>query len=195
MEKVIKKYQLPNQYVLYVGDINYNKNLPTLITALRELPKEISLVLVGKNTKPQDIPEWRAIEEAIDANDLKDRVLRVTDIKENAGETLAAIYQAATVYVQPSLYEGFGLPVLEAMQYRTPVVAADTSSLKEITKNYGVLVTPSSQGIADGVRSVLNTPKVQLDVQIQRASQWAGSFTWQKTAQKTIAVYKKILIK
>jgi glycosyltransferase involved in cell wall biosynthesis len=195
MEKAINKYNLPPNYVLYVGDINYNKNLPALISAFRELPNEIALVLVGKNTKPQDIPEWHAIEQAITSNDLQNRVIRVTNIGENAGETLAAMYQAATVYVQPSLYEGFGLPVLEAMQYRTPVVAANTSSLKEITKEYGVLVKPTSQGIADGIRSILNIPKSQLDIQVQRAAQWAESFTWQKTAQKTIAVYQKVLNK
>lgn len=195
IDKVIKKYHLPEKFMLYVGDINYNKNLPALISSLSKIPEEVKLVLVGKDTKPQDIPEWHAIENAINKHAAQDRVIRVTNIAANAGETLAAMYQAATVYVQPSLYEGFGLPVLEAMQYRTPVVAANTSSLKEITKEYGTLVEPTVQGLADGVRSTLNTPKAQLDAQIQRAAQWAESFTWQKTAQKTIAVYQQLLQK
>jgi glycosyltransferase involved in cell wall biosynthesis len=195
IDNVIKKYRLPAKYVLYVGDINYNKNLPALVLALKKIPEEVKLVLVGKNIKPQDIPEWHAIETAISKNNLQNRVIRVTNIGENEGETLAAIYQAATVYVQPSLYEGFGLPVLEAMQYRTPVVSANTSSLKEITKEYGTLVEPTTTGLADGVRTILNTPKAQLDAQIQRAAQWAESFTWQKTAQKTIAVYQHVLQK
>jgi glycosyltransferase involved in cell wall biosynthesis len=190
LQTIIKKYHLPEKYLLYVGDINYNKNLPSLIKALALLPHEIQLVLVGKNIRPQNIPEWRAIELALDKAKVRDRVIKISSVGQNSTQDLAGIYQNALAYVQPSYYEGFGLPVLEAMQYRTPVIASNNSSLIEVVKEYGWMVYPTDHGIAKAVEEVLKSPPAELKIKIQRASQWAESFTWRKTAIQTLQVYQ-----
>ncbi len=192
-QEVAKTLNLPEKYVLYVGDINYNKNIPQLIKMLKFIPDEIHLVCVGRNFVPQEIPEWRWIEAQIALSDVHQRVHFVTELGVEAVETLAAIYSGAVAYVQPSLYEGFGLPVLEAMQAKCPVVASNNSSLIEVAGEHAILVPPEAEGFAEGVQTVLNWTKTRRQEAVKAAYTWSQEFSWTKVAAETVAVYREVL--
>lgn len=191
--RVTAAYELPEKYVLYVGDINYNKNLPQLIKAVRNLPQKVKLVCVGRSFYPHDIPEWQKIETQLALSDVEDRVIFVSNILGDGDADLAAIYSGATVYCQPSLYEGFGLPVLEAMQCRVPVVAAQNSSLLEVGQDHVKFVGTEADQIAAGIIEVLDWSKTKRQQQITAAYQWSQTFTWEKVVAETIEVYQRVL--
>jgi glycosyltransferase involved in cell wall biosynthesis len=190
-----RNYKLPKNYILYVGDINYNKNIPQLIKALKYLATEVKLVLVGRNFKPQDIPEWQWIETQLALSDVESRVKFIPDLGSDSVADLAAIYSDAIAYIQPSLYEGFGLPVLEAMQCRTPVVCTDNSSLKEVGGQEVIFTDTDGEAIAGGVEEILNWSKTKRLEKIRSAYKWSQTFSWEKTAQETYKVYQSILNK
>lgn len=193
LKRTRRKYQLPKHYLLYVGDINYNKNLPQLIKALRYLPREIKLVLVGRNFKPQNIPEWQWIETQIALSDVGKRIKFLSEVSGEDLADLAAIYSGAIAYVQPSLAEGFGLPVLEAMQCKTPVVCANTTSLIEVGGLESVFTGTTAEEIATGVKEVLSWSKTKRLERIRSAYQWSQTFSWAKTATETAKIYQQLL--
>lgn len=192
IKKVAKKYNLPKKYVLYVGDINYNKNIPQLIKMVKFLPGDIDLVCVGSNFREQDIPEWRWIETQVALSDVSRRVHFLTEILTDSIEELSAIYSGAVCYIQPSLWEGFGLPILEAMQCRTPVVSSNLGSLPEIGGEYANYSEPKAEEMATMATDVLNWSKTKRLELTRSAYAWSQSFSWQKTADQTIEVYNKI---
>lgn len=190
------KYQLPARYLLYVGDINYNKNLPALIEALSSLPKDLGLAMVGKNIKPQAIPEWRAIEQALSklaGDDAASRVVMINDLPGSEAANLVRLYHGAAAYVQPSLSEGFGLPVLEAMACQTPVVATRAGSLPEVVGDFGLLANPTPTGLSQAINHLLLLPDYQRQRLVEAAADWAATFSWQETARQTAAVYQEVL--
>lgn len=193
INRVRRKYGLPKNYVLYVGDINYNKNIPQLIKMVRDLPRHTKLVCVGKAFVEQDIPEWQWIETQLALSDVKDRVKFVTDVPGGQTADLAAIYSGADCYIQPSLYEGFGLPVLEAMQCQVPVVMTENSSLIEVGGKAALFAEPEAESLADQVNQVLNWTKKEREAHIKKAYKWSQKFSWKKTAQETAQVYQQLL--
>lgn len=193
-ERVRRKYKLPSKYLLYVGDINYNKNLPQLIKTLKYLPATVKLVLVGANFRPQEIPEWQWIEAQLALSDVSKRVKFLTKVPSDATADLAAIYSGGLAYIQPSLYEGFGLPVLEAMQCRTPVICHPNSSLAEVALDKALLAdTPTAEAFALQVEQVLAWSSKQRQDFLAQAAKWASRFSWRKTVQLTAAVYQQAL--
>jgi len=107
---------------------------------------------------------------------------------------LPALYSAADAFLYPSLYEGFGLPVLEAMSCGTLVLASDTSSLPEVVGDAGILVDPSSvESIAAGLTRLLRLEEDERDRMRQRGLERAAVFSWEKTARLTVEVYRKAL--
>jgi glycosyltransferase involved in cell wall biosynthesis len=176
-----------------VGEINYNKNIPQLIKAMKYLPREIKLVLVGRNFKPQDIQEWKWIETQLALSDVESRVSFIPDLGTDATQDLSAIYSGAIAYVQPSLAEGFGLPVLEAMQCRTPVVCANNSSLMEVGGQEVVFVEPEGEAIAQGAEAILEWSKTKRLEKTRSAYKWSQTFSWEKTAQQTATIYKSLI--
>lgn len=194
IRSVKRRYKLPTKYLLYVGDINYNKNLPQLIKTLKFLPKNIKLVLLGKNFTPQEIPEWQWIESQVALSNVEDRVIYLTNVLGDANQDLSAIYSGALAYIQPSLYEGFGLPVLEAMQCKTPVISAANSSLLEVGNKYALFTEEeTAEEFAKKVEEVLSWSKKERTDFINRAYKWSQKFSWKKTAKKTTALYHKLL--
>jgi len=192
-QKYQRKLRLPKNYLLYVGDINYNKNLTQLIKTLKFLPREIKLVCVGNNFHPQEIPEWEAIEKQIALSNVANRVKFIEDVISDDPEELASIYQGALAYIQPSLYEGFGLPILEAMQCQTPVICGKNSSLTEITGDKAILVDEEkAENFAEAVKQVLAWKKKDRQAFLDKARQWAKKFSWEKTAKETIKVYQEL---
>lgn len=190
------KYKLPKQFILYVGDVNYNKNIPGLIRAFKKTIQPsnhlaIKLVLVGKAFLDKKLPEAQKIDQFIKELSLEEDVIRLGFVPT---KDLVAIYNLATVYCQPSFWEGFGLPVLEAMACGTPVVVSQTSSLPEVVGEVGILVDPqSTESIAKGIQRVLQYHSPDYNTISQNCFKRAKQFSWQKTAQETISVYKKVL--
>ncbi len=192
LAKTRRKYSLPERFVLYVGDINWNKNIPGLVRACEKA--KIPLVIVGKQAVSQDYdrahPEnqdlvW--LQKKIEENPL------LTALGFVSTQDLVAIYNLASVYCQPSFYEGFCLPVLEAMACGTPVVCSQTSSLPEVVGEAAVLVDPSNaDDVYRGIKRLIEDEKLS-DSLRQKGLQQARRFSWQKTARETINVYKKVL--
>ena len=193
IKRVKRKYKLPKNYVLYVGDINYNKNIPQLIKAARYLPQHVKLVCLGKSFIEEDIPEWHWIETQLALSNVEKKVKFLADVPGGAVSDMAAIYSGALCYIQPSLYEGFGLPVLEAMQCQTPVVSTKTSSLTEVGGDYVTYVDQEAESIAKGINQVLGLSKTKRQKRIKAAFRWNQTFNWDKTAQETVSVYRKVL--
>lgn len=187
------RYNLPKKYILYVGDINYNKNIPELIKTLEFLPQEVKLVCVGKNFKTQAIPEWHAITDALQANHLEERVIFLNSVDADNMADLAGIYHHAVCYVQPSLSEGFGLPILEAMQCETPVISTELGSLPEVGGEAVLYADPNAESLAADVKEVLSWSKSSRSKFVKQAAEWARTFSWEKTALQTIEVYQKVL--
>src|SRR3989344_566327 len=193
LRNVVVKYSLPKKFVLYVGDINYNKNISNLIKACRIA--KLPVVIVGKNAvevEKFDLnhPEMSHLSEVINELKNKSLVLRLGFVQN---EDLAAIYKLATVYCQPSFYEGFGLPVLEAMAGGTPVVASKTQALVEIAGDAAIFVDPKSPAdMADKIRQMTQSLSLQLKFK-NLGLEHIKRFSWTKTAKLTIDVYKRVL--
>lgn len=191
VSELIKKYQLPKKYLLYVGDINYNKNIPQLIKSLKFLDDELELVLFGKNFTPQDIPEWHWIETQLALSDVAARVRFLSSVEDD--KELSALYSGAAVYVQPSLAEGFGLPVLEALQCKTLVVSSNATSLPEVGGTHVQYADPVAESLAAAVRTQLELTPTERENRLNEGYNWARSFTWKKTAEATYQVYQSII--
>lgn len=188
IQKVRDKYKLPGTFVLYVGDINANKNLLALIQVVSEI-KDLELVLVSQTMKNKRIKETRGIYALINSLGLTDRVRIVFNMPIDSITDLASVYSAATIYVQPSLYEGFGLPVLEAMACGTPVISSNRGSLPEVVGNAGLLVEPTVGDIKRGIVNLLND-KAKRERLSELGLSRSGEFTWKKCALRTLKVYK-----
>lgn len=178
---------LDRPYVLAVGNLEPRKNLPTLLRAFARIRDEVphDLVLVGGEG-------WLTgeIHETLRELRLGDRV-RMTGFVEDW--ELPIWYSAADLFVLPSLYEGFGLPILEAMACGTPVIAAKTSAMPEVAGDAAVLIDPrDEQAIADEMVWLLHDPGFA-DVLRKRGLIRANMFRWEETAIRTVAVYRAIV--
>ncbi len=170
------KYHLPAKFVLYVGDVNYNKNIPNLVTAckLAKLP----LVIVGKQAAQLEKLDLSHPELSHLRNLDLDFILRLGFVSD---ADLVHIYNLASVYCQPSLAEGFGLPVLEALACGTPVACSNTSSLPEIAGESATYFNPHD--INNISRAIINAKPPQSKL----------TFSWEETAKLTLMVYREIL--
>lgn len=191
VKDIKKKYALPEKFALYVGDVTWNKNLSALLESIKDT--EIPLVMVGKaiTEKTFDVSNpWNADRVRMivlaDANPL---VYRLGFLPT---EDVVSLYNAATVFVMPSLYEGFGLPVIEAMQCGTPVVTGTGGSLKEVAGDAAFLVNSADvTSLREGIQKVYNSESLQKELRKKGLLQ-AKKFTWKKTAEETFAVYAAV---
>ncbi|HEX8965628.1 MAG TPA: glycosyltransferase family 1 protein [Patescibacteria group bacterium] len=189
-KELYKKYNLPEKFCLYVGDITWNKNLPRIISAATEV--KIPLVLVGKALVQEDYDKtnpWNSdrnkVFELIKNNPYIYRTGFVTD------EDLVMLYNLAIASVMPSLYEGFGLPVLEAMSCGSPVITSKEGSLPEVAGEAALYVDAyDSNSIANGMKTFFNDSEMQKRF-AEKGLKQAQQFLWEKTAKETIAVYEK----
>jgi glycosyltransferase involved in cell wall biosynthesis len=186
--RVGERYQLQSEFVLYAGNVKPHKNLERLIEAFYLVRKRgldhLKLVLIG-----DDISKYTALRRAVHQYQLHKYVRFLGYLPE---ETLAVMYRLAAVFVFPSLYEGFGLPPLEAMASGTPVVTSNVSSLPEVAGDAAVLVDPYDPGaIADGMYRVLTDEKLRRDLRHKGVAR-AGQFSWEQSVRRVRAIYDEV---
>jgi glycosyltransferase involved in cell wall biosynthesis len=180
-------HHLPERYVLFVGTIEPRKNLVRLLTAFERLHAEgltDALVIVGRRG-------WLTgdFDAALERSAARPAVLFPGFVPD---EDLPAIYAGAQALVLPSLYEGFGLPVLEAMACGAPVACSNNSSLPEIAGEAALLFDPAEvDSICDALRRTLRDPELQAHLRDAGLRQ-ANRFSWERTAQETLAVYRRL---
>ena len=211
LEKVRRKYKLPRKFVLYVGDINYNKNILSLIKACKLI--KTPLVIVGKQALdiedmgmelmdihgPRDWirflfnkphPELAHYETLLSEFRNGDDIYRLGFVPD---EDLVAIYNLASVYVQPSYYEGFGLPLLEAMACGTPVVASKIGAHKEIAGDAVLYFNPKSvKNLVRVLKKVLKSKNIRERL-IEDGFKKSKEYSWKKVAKEISNVYKNVL--
>ncbi len=179
-----QQHHLPEQFVLYVGTLEPRKNLTTLLQAYSQIASDTSAPLfIGGGKGWMYEPVFARLE----ALGLRERVQFIGYIDE---EALPLWYAAATVFVFPSLYEGFGMPPLEAMSCGTPVIASNSTSLPEVVGDAGVLVEPTdADALAAALLRVLRDADLRHHLR-ERGMQQARRFAWRTTAERTLQVYR-----
>lgn len=189
---VKQEYNLPDRFVLYVGDINWNKNVPGLIEAFAKASStRTHLVLVGKAfVTSHGTPESEMIESAINSSGVADRITKLGFVP---GHHLSALYRLATLYVQPSWYEGFGFPVIEAMTQGTPVLSSNQGSLTEVGGAYVHYFDPNNKADFATKLGLLLTDKALRTAYKEAGLTWVKQFSWKNVARETLAVYEKYL--
>ena len=186
--RVRERYQLHDEFVLYAGNVKPHKNLERLIDAFDLVRKRgldhLKLVMIG-----DDISKYTALRRAVHQHQLHKYVRFLGYLPE---ETLAVMYRLAGVFVFPSLYEGFGLPPLEAMASGTPVVTSNVSSLPEVAGDAAVLVDPyDALSIADGIHRVLTDETLRRDLRKKGVAR-AGMFSWEASVRRVHKIYMQI---
>ncbi|MES2278359.1 MAG: glycosyltransferase family 1 protein [Bacteroidota bacterium] len=182
---VLKKFNITGDYVLSVGTIEERKNLLVLIKAMAQVDSPIKLVVVGKQTRYAE-----EVKMAIHRYQLTDRMvfLERVDFAD-----LPALYQSASVFVYPSRYEGFGIPVLEALNSGTPVIASTGSCLEEAGGPDSLYSDPDdAQDLATKINLVLNYAGLR-EKMITKGKEYSRNFDDDKLATQLMAVYQKIL--
>jgi glycosyltransferase involved in cell wall biosynthesis len=186
-----EKYSLPAGFILYVGNIEPRKNIPALLKAfskIRAAHPGLWLVIAGKKGW-----KYREIFKMMERDSELSLNVKFIDYVEE--RHLPALYSLASVFVYPSLYEGFGLPPLEAMACGVPVVASSASSVPEVVGAAALLVDPKdADSIADAVIRILKDKKLAAELS-RRGPERAKMFDWEKTAKETIRIYEEILNK
>jgi glycosyltransferase involved in cell wall biosynthesis len=184
----LARYDLPTRYVLFVGTIEPRKNLERLLAAFERVHgKGLSdaLVIVGKQG-------WLTGDfyAALERSPVREKVVFPGFVPDT---DLPAVYAGAQALVLPSLYEGFGLPVLEAMACGTPVICSNTASLPEVAGDAALLVDPTDvEGIATALSQVLTDGALQAQMRARGELQ-AAHFSWERTAEETLAVYQRLM--
>lgn len=181
---VRSKYNIPTQkYIYFMGNLEPRKDLPTLISAYRKLPAELkhkySLVLAGGNGWKTE-KSRQALKEAQDASE---NIIHIGFADSN---DTAALYQNASLFVMPSIYEGFGMPVLEAMASKCPVIASDIPVLRESggkAAQYAIIQDPDS--FVEVITRVLTSPDLQQRM-IADGIEHVKKFSWQDNVQAVI---------
>jgi glycosyltransferase involved in cell wall biosynthesis len=187
--RVRERYQLDGPFVLYAGNIKPHKNLERLIEAfhlIRRGPLEhVKLLIIG-----DEISKYATLRRAVHQHKLHKHVRFFGFVPD---ETLAALYRLARVFVFPSLYEGFGLPPLEAMASGTPVVTSNVSSLPEVVGDAALLIDPyEPESIADAMRRVLTDERLREDLRARGLAR-AREFSWERSVRRVREIYEEVL--
>jgi glycosyltransferase involved in cell wall biosynthesis len=188
MDLVRQRYQLDHPFVLYVGNIKPHKNIERLIDAFARArsacPPDLKLIIIG-----DEISKYPALRQSVHKHKL-DKHVRFLGFQPM--ETLAAFYRLARAFVFPSLYEGFGLPPLEAMACGAPVVTSNVSSLPEIAGGAALLIDPyDPEEIASGITRAVTDDTLRQDL-IARGKARARTFSWPQSVRKIHQIYMDV---
>lgn len=187
IKAVKERYNLNFPFILYIGNLTKHKNIPLLIKAfydVKQMGCPQKLVITGKKKW-----KYKEIFNTIDKLDLHDEVIFTGYVPE---EDLPALYNSADLFVYPSIYEGFGLPPLEAMACGCPVVTSNASSLPEVVGDAGIMVDPNSANeLSNAINIVLKNDVLRKNLVIKGLNR-AKMFSWEKCAKDTISVYCEV---
>ncbi len=191
-QQILERYQINYPFILYVGNIRPQKNIPRLVEAFAFLRghlaesdhlSDLRLIIIG-----DEISRYPAVRLAVMQSRVEDSVRFLGFVPI---DTLRVFYEAASVFAFPSLYEGFGLPPLEAMAAGTPVVTSNVSALPEVVGNAAVLVNPENVfDIARGLKDALLDEKLSREM-ITRGYEQVKRFNWEKTARQVLETYEE----
>jgi glycosyltransferase involved in cell wall biosynthesis len=188
IQRVRERFQLEEQFVLYAGNVKPHKNVERLIDAFHVLHTngfpQLKLLIIGS-----DISKYAMLRRAIHTYDLHKYVRFLGFVSD---DTLAALYRLATVFVFPSLYEGFGFPPLEAMAAGTPVIASNLSSLPEVLGDAALLVDPyDANAIAEAIRRVLVVDDLRRELG-RRGLAKVQAYSWEEAARQVRRIYDEV---
>lgn len=184
MEDLKNKFGINSKYILFVGTLQPRKNIVKLIEAFSKLDKDLELVIVGRKGW-----QYEEILSAPDKYGVKDKV-RFLDSVTN--EDLPSLYKNAEFFILPSLYEGFGLPVLEAMSYGCPVITSNISSLPEAGGNAALYVNPNDvNDVFSKMKKLLEEDELRKDL-IKKGYDQVKKFSWEKSARETLKVLEEV---
>ena len=189
LAEVRERYQLNAPFVLYAGNIKPHKNLERLIEAFHTLRRggleDVKLLIIG-----DEISKYPALRRAVQRHKLHKHVRFFGFVPD---KTLAALYRLARVFVFPSLYEGFGLPPLEAMAAGTPVITSNLSSLPEVVGDAAILIDPyEPDAIAEAMRRVLTDEGLRADLR-GRGLERVKEFSWERSVHRVRAIYGEVI--
>jgi glycosyltransferase involved in cell wall biosynthesis len=186
-----EKYNLPEKFVLYVGDVTWNKNLPRLLEAVRKI--DVSLVMVGKSLVSEEFDrsnKWNS--DLVEVQRLAKENKKIHLLGFVPTEDLVALYNLATVFVFPSVYEGFGLPILEAMQSGCPVIISREGCMPEVGGDAATYFDGySTDSLAEKIKRIYSSKQLQKELEEKGFAQ-ARKFSWRKTAEETLKAYEKV---
>lgn len=195
LDEVRRKYSLPQEFILYLGGFDQRKNMNTLFKAFKGVKERLGdrypLVIAGTLPSKDTLffPHPRRLAEEAGVSE------GVRFIGWVAEGEKPALYSLATLFLYPSLYEGFGLPPLEAMACATPVIASNATSLTEVVGDGGVLVAPQGpEAWGEAMVALLADPQKREELSA-RAVEQAQKFGWRKTARESLEVYEKVAAK
>ena len=184
-QEVNTRYMLPSRYIINVGTIEKRKNILLAVKAIRHLPEEISLVVVGRSTPYAD-----QVKKYVQANDLGKRVLFLHNVPNS---DLPALYQMAEACVYPSRYEGFGIPIIEAIQSGLPVAACSGSCLEEAGGPDCLYVSPDDEeGMAANLLKLIKGASGR-EERIARSQEYIRRFEGNNMAAQVIDIYRRVL--
>jgi len=188
----VKKMGLREGYLLHVGTFSYRKNIATLLRAIAHLRSkgtwgDRQLVLAGSGDSGMKGTD--EIHNTIRELQLENLVVRTGYVPD---EHVPGLYAHAAILVMPSLYEGFGFPILESMAVGTPVIASNTSSIPEVAEDAAILFPPQDElALADAIEEVLHNQSLAAQLRSKGLARAAG-FTWQRTAEETVKIYRSV---
>lgn len=189
VQRVRERFQLDGEFVLYAGNIRPHKNLVRLIEALQQLRESprfehLRLLIIG-----DEISKYPTLRRTVHRHKLHKHVRFFGFVPDR---TLAVLYRLATVFVFPSLYEGFGLPPLEAMASGTPVVTSNLSSLPEVVGDAALLVDPyDAASIAEGMRQALVDEALRARL-VRAGLERVRSFSWETSVRRVRDIYDEV---
>lgn len=196
IEEIKKKYKIPENYLIFIGTLQPRKNIVRLVEALKPVLAnypDTNLVVTGMINVGRGGWMYKEIFEKVNDLGLIDKVIFTNYVPD---EDVPYLLAGAKAYILPSLYEGFGIPVVEAMAIGLPVVVSNASSLPEITEDAGIYVEPYNvQSITDGIKKVLSLTEGQRKTLIEKGFAQAKKFDWIECAKKTLEVLKEVVEK
>jgi len=188
-KEILNKYRISKKYLLFVGDFKFRKNIAKLIQTFEKIKRhfdEYQFLIVGKKTgfyykevleKLNKLPEY-----------IKEDIILTEYVPL---EDLPYLYSSATLCLYPSLYEGFGLPILEAMACGCPVLTSNISSMPEVAGDAAILVDPYSlEEIMSAIEKVLSDERLRVSLR-QKGLERVKHFSWEKAARETLQVYRE----